>query len=331
MGRLKTAFTFLLASTLAACSGHGGPGVSPNGVLPQPNTGPASHVRPLDTIGGGSSLVGGLLKILLGDSAPQLGGKTLTHLYLGIWRIDVSSNGQTGTLASYTSPTVIDVLAYQGNAAAAAGSNNVPTQTYNGLTFVVDLASSQAVFSDGSTMPLGFLTNTTTQSTSGAGSSTTTVADGPNAVDVISNRSFTVPAGQPDAVRVDFNAFESLALNASGGLVTQPVLFLAPTAGLSDIQGTVVNRWGAPVRGATVVASDASGNVGNTAQTDANGNFDVTTLGAGTYKLTIYNAYTNAAGQRYQASGQSNNGWSGIYGPTVNVTGGTANAGTIAD
>jgi|GEM_PF-1384705 len=327
MRRFRAALVLVLSASLTACAGHGGQGASPNGILPQPNTGPSSHVRPLDTIGGGSSYSS--LKILMGDSAPQLGGKTLAHLYVGVWRVDVTSNGQTATLASYTSPNVIDVLAYQGNTAAAAGTNNVPTQTYNGLTFVVDLASSQAVFTDGTTMPLGFLTNTTAHSS--AGSSTTTVADGPNAVDIVSNRSFTVPAGQPQAVRVDFNAFESLAMNAYGSLVTQPVLFLAPIGNDGDIQGTVVNKWGIPVRGATVVATDAYGNVGNTALTDANGNFDVTTLNTGPYKLTIYNYYTNAAGQQYQASGQSNNGWAGVYGPTVNVTGGTATAGNIAD
>jgi hypothetical protein len=207
----------------------------------------------------------------------------------------------------------------------------VATQTYTSSTFVVDIPSSVAVFTDGTTMPLGFLTNTATKSSSGAGSLTSTIADGPNAVDIVSNRSFTVPSGQAQAVRVDFNAFESLAMTSSGSLITQPALFLAPTNGLSDIQGTVVNKWGGPVRGATVVATDASGNVGNTTQTDSNGNFDITTLSAGSYKLTIYNYYTNAAGQQYQASGQSNNGWTGVYGPTVNVTGGTANAGYVAD
>jgi hypothetical protein len=297
-------------------------------VLPQSTLGPSSHARPLDVIGGGPLL--SALSLLLGDSAPQLGGKTLAHLYVGVWRIDVTSNGQTGTLASYSSPNVIDVLAYQGSSAATAGSNNVATTTYSSTTFVVDLASSQAVFTDGTSMPLGFLTNAATKSSSGAGALTSTVADGPNAVDIISNRSFTVPSGQSQAVRVDFNAFESLAMS-NGSLITRPVLFLAPTSGESDIKGTVVNKWGSPVAGATVVAKDSNGNVGNTTQTDASGNFDVTTLNPGSYQLLIYNTYTNAAGQQYQASGQSNSGWTGVYGPTITTTGGTANAGNIAD
>jgi hypothetical protein len=294
-------------------------------MLPQPDSGPSSRVRPLDTMGGGS-----MLTVKMGDSVPSLGGKTLAHLYVGVWRIDVTSNGQTGTLASYSTPNVIDVLAYQGNNAATAGSNSVATQTYSGMTLVVDLASSQAVFTDGTTMPLGFLTNTATRSTSGAGSLTSTVADGPNAVDIISNRPFTVPAGQTQSVRVDFNAFESLAMS-NGSLITQPVLFVASLANDGDIQGAVLNKFGNPVQGATIVATDANGVVGNTGQSDQNGNFDLTTLNPGTYKLTVYNYYTNAAGQQYQASGTSNNGWTGVYGPTVNVTGGTTNAGSIGD
>jgi hypothetical protein len=326
MMRFRAALVFLLAAGLTACSGHaGGQGVSPNGVLPQQNTGPISRVRPLDTLGGGS-----MLTMAMGDSVPQLAGKTLSHLYLGIWRIDVTSNGQTGTIASYTSPNVIDVLAYQGQNAAPVGSSNVATQTYTSSTFVVDIPSSVAVFTDGTTMPLGFLTNTATKSSAGAGSLTSTVADGPNAVDIISNHSFSVPSGSAQSVRVDFNAFESLAM-PYGSLVTRPVLYLAPMTNDGDIQGTVVNKWGGPVSGATVVAKDANGNIGNTTQTDAHGNFDLTTLNTGSYNLTVYNYYTNAAGQQYQASGQSNSGWTGVYGPTVNVTGGTANAGNIAD
>lgn len=303
----------------------------PSSILPHADSGPASHVRPMDTLGGIPSLLKSTLNILLGDSAPQLGGKTLAHLYLGIWRIDVSSNGGTGTLASYSSPNVVDVLAYQGSSADQVGTNNVATQTYNGVTFVVDLASSQAVFTDGTTMPLNFLMNTPTKSSAGAGSTTTTVADGPNAVDVISNQSFTVPSNQPQAVRVDFNAFESLAMTSSG-LLTNPVLFLAPTGTMGQVQGSVANKFGSPVRGATVVATDSNGNVANTTQTDSSGNFSLSTLNQGTYKLTVYNYYTNAAGQQYQASGTSNNGWTGVYGPSVTVTaGGTASAGTIAD
>lgn len=330
MERLRAACIFLLVSFLTACA-QGGvhSGLSPSGVMPKTDLGPSSHVRPLDTLGGGPLL--SALNILLCDAAPQLGGKTLSHLYLGVWRIDVTSNGQTGTLASFASPNVIDVLAYQGGSSTQVGSNNVATQQYNQLTFVVDLASSKAVFTDGSSSALGFLTNTATRSTANAGASTTTIADGPNAVDIISNQAFTVPAGQPQSVRVDFNAFESLAMQ-SGTLVTNPVLFLATASSVGQIQGTVVNKFGSPVRNATVVATDSNGVVGNTTLTDSNGQFSMSTVNAATYRLTVYNIYTNAAGQQYQASGQSNNGWSGVYGPSITVTGGsTASAGSIAD
>lgn len=297
--------------------------------MPHTDSGPSSHVRPLDTMGGVPTM--SKMTVYMGDSAPQLGGKTLAHLYLGIWRIDVTSNGTTGTLTSYASPNVVDVLAYQGSSADQVGSNSVATQTYSGMTFVVDLASSQAVFTDGTTMPLNFLINAPTKSTVGAGSTTTTVSDGPNAVDIVSNQSFTVPVDSPQAVRVDFNAFESLAMSSSG-LMTNPVLFLAPTGTMGQIQGTVNNKFGGPVSGGTVVAIDSNGNVANTTQTDSSGNFSLSTLNQGQYKLRVYNYYTNASGQQYQASGTTNNGWTGVYGPSVTVTAGsTASAGTIAD
>lgn len=329
MERLRAASIFLLTSLLTACAQggvHGG--LSPANIMPKADSGPASIVRPLDTLGGGPLSA---LRILLCDAAPQLDGKTLSHLYLGVWRIDVSSNGQTGTLASFTTPNVIDVLAYQGGASAQVGTSDVATQQYNQLTFVVDLASSKAVFTDGSTSPLGFLINTQTRSSARAGATTTTVADGPNAVDIVSNQAFTVPVGQPQSVRVDFNAFESLAMQ-SGALITNPALFLAPASSAGQIQGTVVSNYGSPVRNATVVAKDSNGVVANSALTDSNGNFSMSTVNAGTYRLSVYNYYTNAAGQQYQASGESDSERKTSYGPAVTVTGGsTASAGSIAD
>ncbi len=213
--------------------------------------------------------------------------------------------------------------------AASAGGNSVPTETYNSLTFVVDLPSSSAVFSDGTTQQLGILTNTPTMSASNAGASTTTLTDGPDAVDIISNQPFTVPVGQPQAVLVDFNAFESLALQ-SGSLVTNPVLYLAPTGNSGRINGTVVNADGQPVQNATVVATDANGNVGNTRLTDSNGAFEMSALSTGSYTLSVYNNYTNAAGQQFQAIGQSN-GAAIVPGPQITITTGDNNAGSITD
>jgi len=315
-----------VAALMTACSG-GAHGASP--VLPQGDTGPASHVRPLDTIGGGSSLVGGLLKILLGDSAPQLGGKTLQHLYIGVSRIDVTANGQVTTIESYDQPKVVDVLQFQKDAAQQIGDSKVAKQKYDSLTLVVDVPSSQAVFSDHTSMPLTFLTNTPTQSSAGAGATTTTVPDGANAVDIIAAQPFSVPEGQTQEIRADFNAFESLALQ-SQGLIANPVVFVAERPNSALINGTLVNANGDPVANATVVASDADGNVRNTDITDAKGNFTLSTLNRGSYTLTIYNAYTNAAGQQYQASGQTSTA-TVVQGPTLSLKNGHTKKITISD
>jgi hypothetical protein len=285
-------------------------------------------VRPLDTLGGGSLLTG-TLKILLGDSAPQLGSKTLQHLYLGISRIDVSSNGQVTTIASYDQPKLVDVLHFQKDAGQQIGNNRVAKQKFDSLTLVVDMASSQAVFTDQTQMPLTFVTNTPTQSTSGAGVTTTTVPDGANAVDIVANQSFAVPQGQTQEIRADFNAFESLALQ-SQGLITNPVVFVAERPNSGFIEGTVVNASGTPVQNAAVVAVDANGNVRNTDMTDDKGKFTISTLNRGTYTLTVYNAYTNAAGQQYQASGQTSNATT-VNGPTVFLKNGHTDKVTITD
>jgi hypothetical protein len=314
------------ASLLAACSMQSGHSTSP--VLPQPDTGPVSHVRPLDTIGGGS-LLRGTLKVLLGDSAPQLGGRTLQHLYLGISRIDVTSGGQVTTVESYDQPKVVDVLQFQKDAAQQIGNSKVAKQKFDSLTLVVDIASSQAVFSDHTQMPLTFVTNTPTQSTAGAGVTTATVPDGANAVDIVATQSFTVPEGQTQEIRADFNAFESLALQ-SQGLITNPVVFVAERPKSSFIEGTVVNANGAPVANATVVATDETGAVRNTDITDDKGKFTLSTLNRGSYSLTIYNAYTNAAGQQYQASGQTSSNAT-VAGPSLNLKDGRTKNVTITD
>lgn len=318
-----------LGLVLAGCAGHGTQGGSSDGMPPL--SGPRVRMHPTDLLGGGPAM---LLKILLGDSAPVLDGKTLAHLYVGVRQINVSSAGQTQTLASFASPHVIDVLAYQGNSADSVTNSNVSSRHYDSLTFVLDVPTSQAVFTDGSSLPLTYMTNTYTRSSAGAGSSTSTVADGINAVDVTNTQGFDVPSDQPQAVRVDFNAFESLWLRY-GTLYANPVLYVSPIGNSGQIAGTVVNSAGSPVGNATVVATDPYGNVKNTAVTGSDGTFNISTLTSGSYQLTIYNTYVNAAGHRYIASGESSSAWSSsatVTGPNVNVTAGsTTNAGNLSD
>lgn len=324
----KAAIGLATAIYLAGCSSMGSSS-GPHGALPTADTQPRSHARPMDTLGGGP--VTRLLNILLGDAPPSFGAKTLAHLYVGVRRVDVSANGSTGTVAQYDTPQVIDLLQYQGSSGANMGGASTTQTTYSGVTFVVDIPSSQAVFTDGSTMPLQFMQNTTTYSSAGAGASTTTIADGPNNVDIVSNAPFTIPAGASQNVRVDFNAFESLKMSPAG-MVTNPVLFVAPSATSGELDGSVLNSNGTGVNNAVVAAVDANGNVQNTALTAKDGTFQLPVLPVGTYNLIVYNAYTNAAGRNFKAAGQTLGAPLQISGASATVIQGQATQiGTIND
>lgn len=327
MERFRAALVCFLAAALTSCTGQGSRGAGlanpgiPNGAQHSP-----SH-RPLDTLGGGPANFS--INIMLGDAAPMLGGKTLAHLYIGVDRVDVTSGGATATVASYGSPAVVDVLQYQGNSGASVADSATNRTSYSSVTFVLDIASSQAVFTDGSSAPISFMENAPNESWSGADSNMSTVADGIGAVDVTSNLPFTIPANAAQGVRADFNAFESLALR-NGAIAANPVMFVAPQADSGELTGTVVNRSGSPVKNAVVVAYDPSGHPRNVAVTGADGSFDLTTLARRRYQLVIFNEYVNAAGRSYYATG-TNNGNTAIYGPSVTLQGSSTSAGAISD
>ncbi len=310
----------LLSLGLAACSMHGS---QPSDTLSGASSG---IVQPMDVYGG----IGNLLNVLLGDATPRLGNKKLSHVNIGIREIDAVSNGTTYVIAKYDHPKVVDVLAFQDDNGAPLGSAKTPQKTYQQVRFVVDLPTSQVVFKGDDRVGITFLTNTSTASSVHAGSNTTTVADGPGAVDVTVTQPFTVPAdGKPD-VRVDFNLYESLAMLRNEGVAGVPALFVAPRSDMGSIKGTLQNGRGYAVANATVVAVASDGSIGNTTCTDANGSFTLGTLRSGSYQLVIYNGYTTAAGQQVNANGASSA--QSVTGPAVTVTAGkTTSLGTIAD
>lgn len=311
-----------LSLGLAACSAHGS--------QLTPLSGSHSNaIRPMDTSGGIAP--GRLLSVLLGDAGPKLGKEKLTHLNLGVLEIDAVSGGTTTMLAKYDQPRIVDVLAHQENDGERVARAGDATKTYQQIRLVVDLATSQAVFKGNKTEQLRFLTNVSTFSTVHAGANTTTVADGPGAVDMVVTQPFTIPSDADPTVRIDFNAFESVAMLPNGTIFTLPALFMAPTSDLAMIQGTVKNAQGGAVKDATVVAVAADGSIGNTASTEDDGSFTLSTLRSGNYRIVIYNAYTTAVGQRMNAAGAST-GAQSITGPAVTVTGGqTTTLGTLAD
>jgi Domain of unknown function (DUF4382)/Carboxypeptidase regulatory-like domain len=292
-------------------------------------SGPSSSlVRPLDVYGG---IGGSRLNLMLGDASPRLGNKKLSHVNLGIREIDAVSNGTTYVLAQYKKPKVVDVLSFQNDNGDPVANASKAQTTYQQVRFVVDLPTSQVVFNGNDSSAINFLTNTTTFSSVHAGANTTTVADGPGAVDITVNQPFSLPSdGNPD-VRIDFNLYESLAMLKNESVIAEAALFVAPRAGMGSISGTLENARGGAVSNATVVAVASDGSIGNTTCTDANGNFTLGTLRSGTYQLVIYNQYTTAVGQQVNAFGASS-GAQSVTGPSVTVTGGqTTTLGNIAD
>lgn len=291
----------------------------------------ASHVKPQDTYGGTGLLgaVGGLLDLSLFDSSPALNGKTLAHFYIGVDEVDAIANGTSYPVVQFGSPYMVDLLQYQNGNALSMAQTQMPAQTYSQVRLILNVASTQITFSDGSSLPVSFKT-TSSQSSAHAATQTTTSTDPTiaGAVDVTINSPFTVGSGATDLLAADFNVLESLTANSST-IFIRPSMFAADHAG--HVTGTVVNANGLPVANAVVIASSSSGTVANTASTDSNGNFDLHAVQAGTYQLTIYNSYTTAAGQNMSASGQSSTAAS-VNGPTITVTdGGTQSIGTIND
>jgi hypothetical protein len=134
------------------------------------------------------------------------------------------------------------------------------------------------------------------------------------------------------AVEADFNAFESLRVNAYGAIVARPALFAVPSDLAGKISGSVANANGAPVSGATVVAFDANNHVANTDNTNADGTFKMHTLAAGSYHLVLYNGYKTAAGQTIYAANESYSAPSVVDGGYVTVSAGqTTNVPAIND
>lgn len=282
----------------------------------------------MDTLGG---IGNARMTVAMGDAAPIIAGKTLAHFVIGVREVDAVSGGQIVPLIQLPQPYTFDLLSYQNGAALSLGGSSVPAQQYDHLRVVIDTNTAKAIFADGTSMPVSFLTNQVATGTSGAGAATSTTADpAGGAVDVSIPLATQLASGGSASLQLDFNALESLAI-AGNVMNVRPAVFGVSAYSAGAVSGSVVNQSGAPVQNAVVAAIAANGSVANTAATDANGNYNIHALNAGTYALVIYNAYTNAAGESINATGQSSTA-STVSGPTVTVTAGTTSlAGNVAD
>lgn len=297
-----------------------------SGTTALPSYNPQNIVQPFDTHGG---IASSSTNVEIGDAAPSVGNQ-LAHLNLAIREVDlIDANGNSTVLAQYAEPLIVDILQYQdGSGATVARGGNAKPKTYTQVRIVVEAAESQAIYTDNSTGALNFSGDSSASSV-GAGLATATAPGWQGTVAITTPVNFTTQPNLNNTLKVDFNAFESLAPGASTAVTVRPTLFAAAASSAGTITGTVVGKNGKPVANATVIATGSDGSVGNTVATDASGNFNLHALNADTYSLQVRNSYTNAAGANIVSQG---GGGGTVLGPTVTVTPGqTTDAGTIRD
>jgi hypothetical protein len=327
-----------LIVALSGCSGSSGgslPSASVSSVA-QTNSGATSSTpttgskHASDVWGGGAlGLVAGTLTLLLGDAQPVLGNMNVSQVNIGIDAVNVVYQGQVTTLATYSTPYVVNVMS-NGGEPSSIGIGQLYSGNYDHIQFVVDTATSNIV-ANGSTMPISFQVGAQSQSTVGAGNGTTTTGNA-TTVTMTVGGAFMIGGNPAAAVMADFNLVESLNLNSQGQVVAQPALFAVATANAGQVDGQILNANGQPVTNAVVVALNAHGRVQNTVNTDANGNFNLHAINAGSYQLVIYNNYTTASGQNILASGADASQGASFQGPTVSVTAGNiSQVGTLND
>lgn len=335
-----------LIGILAGCSGSSGSTVPSASGSAASSKAPVKKFQPDQTLGGGGSK----LKVLLGDAAPVIGGLIPTSINIGIDAVNVVYQGQIINIATYNTPYIVNIMANQGQP-SSVGIGQVYTGNYDHIQFVVDVPTSNMV-ANGTTYPIQFLIGQSTQSSVGMGAGTVTVAGNaltaanataspaptpnPNQITMTVGGDFLLGGSPASTIQADFNALESLNMNAAGQIIAVPALVADASLNVGNVTGTVQNQAGGPVANAVVVALDATGNVANTTNTDANGNFSLHTLdindGGGTYQLVIYNNYTTASGQIITATGADASNGAFTQGGSVTVTSGQTTAlGTLAD
>jgi hypothetical protein len=339
MSGLVRAMTALaLATALAACSAQTGntptgPGAGqapapaakaitnpPQNHLPKPG----QRLHPADQIGGG---VGKRLLVRLGDAVLPNGSK-IQAVNLGIDQIlATDAYGNVTTVAQYTSPQVVNVMAYQGGNGIPIADGAVANTVYASLTIVVDTATSNYIGGAGATRALTFATNAASRSTSGFGTTTTTTAGPlPGTVAITFNQPFSV-AGSSMNVDVDLNLLESINATAAAvynSNVARPSVSVADESNEGSVSGTVQNTSGTAVANAVVVAIAGNGAAAASGVTDASGSFLLHTLTGGSYTLEVFNQYVNAAG--WSVNAQNSTGGSGaIQGPNATIVPGQTN------
>jgi len=238
-----------------------------------------------------------------------------SQVNLAVVGVNATAGNVATPVISFASPVVVNVLDYQSTALILGGAA-VPAGSYSGVQLIVDPTQSSVV-ANGQTYPVTF----------GAYTRGGFVASS-NAVQAINYAlPFSASSGTVNLL-LDFNAADSV--NLTGGVAQiAPAGTGTPWQRAGAIGGTLVSSSGDPVQYATAVVADAYGNTVGVSTSDQNGNFYVHAIPAGTYTVTIENAFTNSAGSVYQAS----DGSTGSLAPvTVDVPAGyLVSLGQVAD
>lgn len=230
------------------------------------------------------------------------------HVNLAIDGLDAVGALTVQPLASYATPQMVDLLTLQEQPLAISGS--VPAGAYTALRLLVD-ASRSNVTVNGKTYPMVFPHK-------GRHQSAVVAIDAKMVIAGIPGSSFNVA--------VDFNVLESIQLRGDYAYMT-PKLVSADKPG--RISGRVLNAAGAPVKSATVVATDSGGAVLNTTITKGDGSFTLHAIQAGYVHIAVLNSYVTAGGEAVVASGAT-----ATTGPTDAVwvaPSDTLDIGTLAD
>ncbi|MDB5094332.1 MAG: hypothetical protein JWO85_2433 [Candidatus Eremiobacteraeota bacterium] len=206
----------------------------------------------------------------------------------GILGVDaIDKNGDSWQLTGSSTPQVVDLFSLQ-TTAMALGSGSLPVGTYPSVQLLLDPATTTLTY-NGKTYPVVFIT------------SAHPWWDPSQTVEAVSvPLGVTGTAGQSLSLTLDFNVFQSADLRNG-------IVYLSPTVtgghGQPTILGTVANAAGGPVSNATVVATDANGNVANVTSTHSNGTFQLHGIDPGTYTVSVLNTFVTKAGATVTASG----------------------------
>jgi len=267
----------------------------------------------LAACGGGSSSGGvgttptaqsATMNVAMIDAPFAMSGNTVTAVNLGIDKVEVVGNGAAPTaIQTFSTPDVVNILNYTSASTPLSFTGTIPAGSYQQIRLLLDTATTTIVYTDSNgvshTAPL-----TVPSGTSGGfgNANSTDSGDGSGTAGLKVNVGLNAQAGGTYGFVLDFNADQSIVETGNGAFMLKPVMVATEQATSGSLSGSVVNQAGKPVVGAEVEALQGS-TVVNSGVTDANGNYAVNALAAGTYTLEVLNTYTTLAGASVTATG----------------------------